>query len=287
MNALLKFVDDTETAPMPWALPIPIEQTAFGTQMEAVEAARAALIQPLNGIGTLGAWVLRPSVSSATTVTKVGVTLSARIVAHDNCYGAFGRADLDTRSSSTGAMYRIARAEAWRFASENLEPMKCVLDSNFTAQYLDICQSSAVHRSLMFDGTNTLADIGIFRPLGSPRVATASALAGYDRYSLPNWDGHGAEPILPETIAATRSLLRILPSTFGEPDVAPAADGTIGLEWVPEAGSLRKLFIDVGPRTIWRAYWKRSNGTHGDAQGVTSLVGVAEIMKSLFDKLSK
>jgi len=57
-----------------------------------------------------------------------------------------------------------------------------------------------------------------------------ASLAGYEAFAAPNWDGYGADPIRADTLAAARHLIRNLPATFGDPDIAPGADGTIGLE---------------------------------------------------------
>ena len=111
-------------------------------------------------------------------------------------------------------------------------------------------------------------------------------LFGYERYSVPNWDGYGADPITAETLTAARSLMRMLPSTFGAPDVAPGADGTIGLEWISSSGPLKKLYIDIGPGKIWSGYWRRANGEKQSLKpaAVTPLTQVA--LQKLFNELN-
>jgi hypothetical protein len=89
---------------------------------------------------------------------------------------------------------------------------------------------------------------------------TRDALVGYERYVTGNWDGYGADPITSTTLAAARSFLQMLPPMFGEPDIAPGADGTIGLEWAFNNRPLRKLFIDIGPGPVWSGYWRRATG---------------------------
>ncbi len=91
-------------------------------------------------------------------------------------------------------------------------------------------------------------------------VATArnvDPLAGYERYASANWDGHNADPVTRATLTAARRFLRQLPDTLGAPDIAPGADGTIGLEWSFKDRPLRKLFIDIGPDSVWSGYWRR------------------------------
>ena len=80
------------------------------------------------------------------------------------------------------------------------------------------------------------------------------------KYSMQNWDGYNADPINQATIDAAELILANLPSAFGSPDIAPGADGSIGFEWIIEAGPLRKLYIDIGPGNFWSIYCRRSNG---------------------------
>jgi hypothetical protein len=91
-------------------------------------------------------------------------------------------------------------------------------------------------------------------------LTTQDALLGYERYLTPNWDGYDADPITPATLSAARTFLGMLPRMFGEPDIAPGADGTIGLEWVFNDRPLRKFFIDIGPGGVWSGYWRRATG---------------------------
>ncbi len=89
-------------------------------------------------------------------------------------------------------------------------------------------------------------------------------LADYEKkYSKPNWDFYGAEPIIAETIEAARYVLEILPTTFGAPHISPGADGTIGLEWVfNDDRRLRKLYLDIGPSYTWKGFWRIASGEH-------------------------
>ena len=91
-------------------------------------------------------------------------------------------------------------------------------------------------------------------------ASNADPLAGYERYASPNWDGFDAEPIARATLASARRFLGLLPDTLGAPDIAPGADGTIGLEWSFTDGQLRKLFIDIGPGNVWSGYWRLASG---------------------------
>lgn len=85
-------------------------------------------------------------------------------------------------------------------------------------------------------------------------------LDGYEQYNRPNWDGFGAEPITPKTLRYARQMREMLPDAFGEPHVAPGADGSIGFYWSVERGPIRSMCIDIGPGEKWRAYWQLRNG---------------------------
>jgi hypothetical protein len=111
-------------------------------------------------------------------------------------------------------------------------------------------------------------------------------LEGYEQYSEANWDGYDAEPITVETLNYARRLLKIMPNTFGSPDVAPSADGSIGLEWVLESGQLHKLFLDIGPGEEWRAYWNRRNGEFGRLPCTSFSRDTKRILEKLFDYLN-
>ena len=54
------------------------------------------------------------------------------------------------------------------------------------------------------------------------------ALFDYESYNVANWDGYGAEPIRPETLAFAQRISRLLER---KPDDAPGGDGSICWEW--------------------------------------------------------
>jgi hypothetical protein len=95
-----------------------------------------------------------------------------------------------------------------------------------------------------------------------------------------------AEPISTETLRYARRLLSVMPETFGHPDIAPAGDGSIALEWVMDTGALHKLFLDIGPGEEWRAYWQRRNGEFGRLPGSSFNSDTEHILQNLFDGLS-
>jgi hypothetical protein len=113
-------------------------------------------------------------------------------------------------------------------------------------------------------------------------------LAGFEALNEHNWDGYGAEPISAETLQYARQLLTVMPEPLGPPDIAPAGDGSITLEWVPDDHpKLHKLFLDIGPGEKWRAYWKLRSGEFGRRLGASFTSETAAILKTLFDDLSR
>ena len=114
----------------------------------------------------------------------------------------------------------------------------------------------------------------------------ADPLAGYERYASPNWDGFDAEPVTRATLASARRFLRLLPDTFGAPDIAPGADGTIGLEWSFTDRPLRKLFIDIGPGNFWSGYWRLASGERETIPQRQIDEDTGPALIALFEKLS-
>jgi hypothetical protein len=70
------------------------------------------------------------------------------------------------------------------------------------------------------------------------------ALKDLEDFSFDDWDGEGARAISPDLIREAARLLSLLPDDVSEPEVAPASDGSICLEWDSAAGS---LWLDIGP----------------------------------------
>jgi hypothetical protein len=151
---------------------------------------------------------------------------------------------------------------------------------------------SFVTTSTSANTATTVTISTIFDPVSNTGTQTipgdliSDPLAGYDRYSTPNWDGYGAKAITPETIAVARQFIRDLPKIFGEPDIAPGADGTIGLEWSFRNRPLRKLFIDIGPGNRWSAYWRRASGETRTLPSVAIAADAKASLQTLFQRLN-
>lgn len=80
-------------------------------------------------------------------------------------------------------------------------------------------------------------------------------LEEYEGYNVGNWDGYGAEPIKPETLAFAQKLAALLER---KPDDAPGGDGSICWEW--RSGD-DILCLDVQSDGDFRVYG-RVDGKH-------------------------
>lgn len=63
--------------------------------------------------------------------------------------------------------------------------------------------------------------------------------------SVENWDGEGSLPVRPETEAAARRLVRLLPISDLRPTVSVDRDGELEFEWFVARD--RVLSLSVGP----------------------------------------
>ena len=68
-------------------------------------------------------------------------------------------------------------------------------------------------------------------------------LADYEAYNCHDWDGYGAEPVTPETLAVSRRVAAMMQNP---PDPAPGGDGTICFEWRDDAGNIICLDVSAG-----------------------------------------
>jgi hypothetical protein len=134
-----------------------------------------------------------------------------------------------------------------------------------------------------FGGTSLTANSGLV----VADLLPDDPLDSFAAYRNRNWDGFDAEPITSETVAVARRLASLIPPVFGEADIAPGADGTIGFEWHPETGPIRKLYIDIGPGTQWRAYWEHRSGASNRVPDQRVDTQYRATIKSFFEGLSE
>jgi hypothetical protein len=139
--------------------------------------------------------------------------------------------------------------------------------------------------SKVFGGTSLTANSGPVLA-GAHHILLDDPLSSFTAYNNPNWDGFDAEPITSETVAVARRLASLIPAAYGEADIAPGADGTIGFEWHPETGPIRKLYIDIGPGTRWSAYWQRRGGASNRVPEQHVDAKFEATIKSFFEGLS-
>jgi hypothetical protein len=103
----------------------------------------------------------------------------------------------------------------------------------------------------------------------------------YEAYHVPSWDGYGAEPILPETVRAARSLSRLLPPEAPEPDIAPGGDGTIGFEWYSSIGR-EWILVDVGPGELVKARRMDDKGRVSEFDDTHVATGAKMLLEQIF-----
>jgi hypothetical protein len=85
--------------------------------------------------------------------------------------------------------------------------------------------------------------------------------AELESYDFADWDLNGAEPITAETLRIAREFRDRLPLDWPRPDIAPASDGTIGLEWRILGDSIVEFaYVDVGPGDTIKARFVHSDG---------------------------
>jgi hypothetical protein len=70
------------------------------------------------------------------------------------------------------------------------------------------------------------------------------ALRDLEEFTHDDWDAEGARGITPQVIDQAARVLSVLPDGIPEPDVAPARDGSVCMEWDSPVGL---LWFDIGP----------------------------------------
>lgn len=106
------------------------------------------------------------------------------------------------------------------------------------------------------------------------------AFSGCVGLDLSNWDGDGAVPISDDSLKSAKDfVLGILKAGYELPDIAPSADGSIGMEWWNGEAC---VFADVGPERITRIYYNPSNnGKYSEEPISWSMGSETIVMKAL------
>lgn len=183
----------------------------------------------------------------------------------------------------------IRHASTWIGTIGYVKPLDLVntcrsIDEDVTRAIYDFKLSNPV--AFVREKTDATTKAKVFR-LATPQHI-ADPLTSFEQYATANWDGENAEPITAGTLSYARHIMRLLPNTFGAPDIAPAADGSITLEWVPDDHhKLDRLFLDIGPGEEWRAYWLLHDGSYGRQPGKGYSNDTRPTLRKLFDDLDR
>lgn len=65
------------------------------------------------------------------------------------------------------------------------------------------------------------------------------------------WDGQDAVPVTADTFALARDFLTGLPAAFPSPEVAALEDGTVSLDWFPDAESMVSVALYPDRRVVF------------------------------------
>lgn len=106
--------------------------------------------------------------------------------------------------------------------------------------------------------------------------------ADFHYYTRAGWDGEDALPITEHTLQMAYDLIDKVLLDEPPPDPAPAANGSIGLEWWN--GDAR-LFIDVGPDAEVRTYLNLGEGAHSEELFQWGQAELKGVLKRLFTRL--
>jgi hypothetical protein len=99
-------------------------------------------------------------------------------------------------------------------------------------------------------GDSQLGEIGTARERSGGLVR---ALRDLEDFSHDDWDADGARGITPEVLGEAARVLNFFPNGIPEPEVAPASDGSVCMEWDSSAGS---LWLDIEPDRTARTLLK-------------------------------
>jgi len=81
------------------------------------------------------------------------------------------------------------------------------------------------------------------------RMETHSALVEIEQEARePDWDGYGASPVYPETVALARSLLSMLPSSLPAPEVSASPLGEVSFHWRSGPGRVVSVAVSATGR---------------------------------------
>jgi hypothetical protein len=207
--------------------------------------------------GPSGAWLCRPSTSQTSVFISppdggVGVERSDILTTAETRIlpTPLNRVICYPQNAFVSAA-AIAGASIGSFVSEKVPAWRRLRRTTEAEQGKDTLARQGRIRIVQVTGSGTAVSV---EPQVSPFVenqTTPQASGGLERalrdledFSFDDWDGEGARAISPDLIREAAHLLSLLPDDVSEPEVAPASDGSICLEWDSAAGS---LWLDIEP----------------------------------------
>lgn len=112
----------------------------------------------------------------------------------------------------------------------------------------------------------------------------ASIFAHFVGTNEANWDGEGARAISAVVLSHSREVIEIL-MEYGipPPDIAPSADGSIGMEWWQAD---KRVFVDVGPEAVTRVYLNLGDGTPHKEETIEWATGTRAITPRILQALA-
>lgn len=119
-------------------------------------------------------------------------------------------------------------------------------------------------------------------------MTRADALTSLERLasecSQEGWDGHGAEPIRPETIAQAGRFLGALPKQFPVPAPGVEPDGCVTLEWYESPDWIVSVSVSPDCRLDYAAILDKRK-KHGSCVFVDAIpVAVLDLIKEFCSK---
>lgn len=111
------------------------------------------------------------------------------------------------------------------------------------------------------------------------------AFSGCVGLNLSDWDGDGAVPISDDSLKSAKDFVfGILKAGYDLPDIAPSADGSIGMEWWNGEAC---VFADVGPKRTTRIYYNPSNNGKYSEEPISWSMGSETIVMKTLTLLKK
>jgi len=104
---------------------------------------------------------------------------------------------------------------------------------------------SAEAEAVRFNASMVVEQVHRSVALFGPKAVLISHLSELgEQCRKGNWDGYGAEPVLPRALRCAEELIASLPDDVPLPECSIEPDGCVSLDWMP--GPNRTLTVSVG-----------------------------------------